>query len=705
MSVQMLLDWAVLAVSLFNTISLLWLGLTVLLNGDRRALGTWITGGGMLLGAVFFTSHTFILGRGLGSMGLGKEFWWWVSWGPAVVTPLAWYGAMLWYAGFRLRRPHPHRLWLSLVVALAGAMILLAFLSNPLPAYRYVVGPAPVPTLAIRGIPVLLLVYLGYTFLCYLLPLDVLRRAEAIPQPLMAAERHRARPWLMAVSGLLLLAGIVMTWTALWALAIGPEATLANVETANAVKRFDLAVSALVALAITLLGRAIVAYAVFTGRPLPRHGFFRQWRSTVMLAAGLGVVVAGTLVIQLQPLYSLMLVTLIVIVSYALYSWRAFVEREQFMGRLRPFVASLDLYDQILAARPPDPAAPQAVFDALCRDALATQWAALVPTGALATLAGPPLVYPPGRPTPPIPPSAELAAWFPSPEVRCRPAAESGAAWAVAMWTEGGLGGVLLLGEKVNGNPYTEEEIELAQAGSERLLDTLAGAEMARLSMRLLRQRIAQVRVMEGQGRRVLHDEILPQMHTAILHLGRLRDDADAQQAMEVLTTAHRRLSDLMRDAAPATPRQLAQGGWVPALRGMVEEEFAGHFDEVSWQVPADALARADQLPASISEVVYFAGRELIRNAARHARGGEAGQRLHLTVTLEATDGLRLVVEDDGVGFDFDEETAGPSGGSGLRLHSAMLAAVGGSMEVLSRPAGGTRGVITIPPEVLETGP
>ena len=36
----MLLDWAVLAVSFYNTISLLWLGLTVFLNGNRRSGGT-----------------------------------------------------------------------------------------------------------------------------------------------------------------------------------------------------------------------------------------------------------------------------------------------------------------------------------------------------------------------------------------------------------------------------------------------------------------------------------------------------------------------------------------------------------------------------------------------------------------------------------------------------------------------------------------
>ena len=42
------LDWAIMAVSLFNTILLLWLGLTVLLNAERRTWGVWLAGGGLL---------------------------------------------------------------------------------------------------------------------------------------------------------------------------------------------------------------------------------------------------------------------------------------------------------------------------------------------------------------------------------------------------------------------------------------------------------------------------------------------------------------------------------------------------------------------------------------------------------------------------------------------------------------------------------
>ena len=50
MTGHLLLDWAILAVSLFNTILLIWLGLAVLLNAERRAWGIWLAGGGLLMG-------------------------------------------------------------------------------------------------------------------------------------------------------------------------------------------------------------------------------------------------------------------------------------------------------------------------------------------------------------------------------------------------------------------------------------------------------------------------------------------------------------------------------------------------------------------------------------------------------------------------------------------------------------------------------
>ncbi len=74
------LDWALIAVSLFNTMLLLWMGLTVLLNANRRDWGVWLMGGGMLVATVFFISHTAILGQELFMNFDGLNFWWRAGW-------------------------------------------------------------------------------------------------------------------------------------------------------------------------------------------------------------------------------------------------------------------------------------------------------------------------------------------------------------------------------------------------------------------------------------------------------------------------------------------------------------------------------------------------------------------------------------------------------------------------------------------------
>ncbi len=153
-----------------------------------------------------------------------------------------------------------------------------------------------------------------------------------------------------------------------------PIPSLSTPGVERTVKEFDLAVSALVALAVMLLGRSIVAYEVFTGRPLPRDRFFSQWRNTVLVAGGFGLVASWTLAIDLRPVYSLMLATALMTFFYALSSWRAFAEREAFMAPPEPFLASQNLYGILTAFWPPRVGCigrrlrPAACSPSLCRD-------------------------------------------------------------------------------------------------------------------------------------------------------------------------------------------------------------------------------------------------------------------------------------------------------------------------------------------------
>ncbi|RIK14958.1 MAG: hypothetical protein DCC52_19150, partial [Chloroflexi bacterium] len=99
MSGNFLLDTLALAVSLFNTMALLWLGLVVVLSADRRTWGIWLAGGGLITGGIFFLTHTAIIARGLRFASLDLDVLWHFGWLPIIAAPLAWYLIVLWYTG------------------------------------------------------------------------------------------------------------------------------------------------------------------------------------------------------------------------------------------------------------------------------------------------------------------------------------------------------------------------------------------------------------------------------------------------------------------------------------------------------------------------------------------------------------------------------------------------------------------------------
>jgi signal transduction histidine kinase len=716
MSGTLLLDWATMTVSLFDTLLLLWLGLTVLLNAERRTWGIWLAGGGMLMGGLFFVSHSAILGHGSTQLSRGMEFWWRAGWLPVVGAPLAWYAVVLWYSGFwgdpRARLHRRQRPWFVLAVLLALALLGLLLLAHPLPSFWQVARLDLEAAPSAGGVPLVILVYPAYIVLCVVLPLDALRHPGPTARVMGDLARRRARPWLTAASVALLLVSLlvasIVVWVALSARSQAPGVDYDRM--GRAVACFDLVIASLIAVAVLLLGQAVVAYEVFTGRTLPRRGLSRHWRSAVILAAGYGAVVGGSLVLRLRPIYGLLLATILMVVFYALFSWRSYAERDRYIEHLRPFVASQRLYERLLAPSAPSEVDVAVPFRALCEDVLEARLAQLVAVGPLAPLVGPPLVCPAGAASHDFGSLSELVARFDSPQAACvslDPTRHGGATWAVPLWSERGLIGVLLLGEKRTGGLYTQEEIEIARATGERLIDTRASAELARRLMALQRQRLAESQVLDRRARRVLHDDVLPCLHAAMLLLG----SEPASEAVSLLSETHRRISDLLREIPAATAPDVVRWGPVQALRRVVSDELGGAFDAVEWQVEPEAEEEARSIPPLAAEVLFYAAREAIRNAARHGRSEGEDRPFVLRVAVGRAGsppalgqgGLVVTVEDNGVGMGVAPR-AEDSAGQGLPLHSTMMAVLGGTLSVESVPHTYTRVVLALPRRELTSG-
>jgi signal transduction histidine kinase len=207
-------------------------------------------------------------------------------------------------------------------------------------------------------------------------------------------------------------------------------------------------------------------------------------------------------------------------------------------------------------------------------------------------------------------------------------------------------------------------------------------AEISRSRGRLVSQVL---QAEENERRRLseaLHDHALQDLLVA--RQGMPPDSGGrAERARESIERAIKELRGAIFDLHPAV---LEHAGLEAALREVAdrEAERAGFRAEID--VDPDACGRFDAL-------LFVLGREQLRNAAKHSGATEVG-------VLIARNNGRVVMEvsDNGRGLDPDgRHVAIEHGHIGLASSAERVEALGGRLEIESRPGGGTRIRTTIP--------
>ncbi|HFC08972.1 MAG TPA: HAMP domain-containing protein [Chloroflexi bacterium] len=189
---------------------------------------------------------------------------------------------------------------------------------------------------------------------------------------------------------------------------------------------------------------------------------------------------------------------------------------------------------------------------------------------------------------------------------------------------------------------------------------------------------------------RDLHDAVKQQVFAAGMQLAAARrllpqqpeaaQDAVAQ-ADALIRQAQQELTALIQELRPAA---LQNKGLVATLREHLE----------AWAsqtgIAADFRVQHEQrLPLETAQALLRVAQEALANTARHSRARHV--RVRLTWSENA---VRLTVEDDGQGFD---AAAVQGQGLGLTSMAERVQTLGGHLEVVTRPGGGTRIEATIP--------
>jgi two-component sensor histidine kinase len=496
----------------------------------------------------------------------------------------------------------------------------------------------------------------------------------------------------------------------------------------------DIFATGSVALIVLLIGYSIMRHGILIERPLARRGFFEQWRGIVMVATTIAIFIAVLVTLTHSKLSGLLLITALATGTYALFTWSSYTAHDRYIALLRPFLSRTNLRHWLNMDLQKTEQSMEDLFFHLCNDVLEVECARLV------VLAGPVRRSFNFR-WPCLDHSADDAqnsedglltlnsGSLPIPGYHRKPGqvinvdayrirllnqGHAVICWVLPIYDELGLVAKLYLGPRQDGGIFTDEDMDLAHACGQRILDTLRDHEAMLAVAGLLRRRIVDVKLLGAQQRRVLHDEILPHMHLALLHLETLRpvvnDPASSSsgqgeqtlnEAIETISMAHRRLAAMMRETTTSAPHRLERDGMMNAIHTMIEQDFRQAFDVVAWDVSEETERRIDELmPPAIAELIFAAVQEALRNAARHGRGADVHRYLSLTLKASCDPDLEVVVSDDGVGIlPGGSPTTGTGGG--LLTHSALLAIAGGNLSIKSAPGEGVMVRISLPAESL----
>ncbi len=773
-----LLPTIALALSIFNLIAFLWLALTVWLNGNRSSTIARVGVIGLGLAALFFFLHALLISNPPSETSglLSTDALWHLIWLPALSTPYIWFVIGLHYASLINSRWRRRRPLLLIISGLLGCSIFVLLLFNSstftflgtirLFGYGEALEPENMSTLVL--LPIFFLCYVTFCAIGpWFTPARVgrllrvlwkLREKNSIPLRQRLADAfwddpvqvdmleepalswHLSRPGLLVAAllmvGLTTCLGVLGVWSMESWLQHGGREEITVPQVINALPLnligLDSIATGFVAVIILLLGYAVVRHGILIERPLARRGFFEQWRGIVIVATTTAIFIALLVTLTHSNLGGLLLITSLATAAYALFTWSSYTAHDRYIAMLGPFLRSANLRHWLQTDVEKTEQSMEDLFFHLCNDVLEVQCARLAvfttsmrrnftyswpisesenessETALIAIKTQPQLTA--------LKKNDRVMGKHIPTRIRMTVQGQPMLCWVLPIYDELGIVATFYLGPRHDGSLFTEEDMDIAQACGQRILDTLRDHEAMQAVAGLLRRRIVDVKLLDAQHRRVLHDEILPQMHLALLRLETARNISNSEQQQPVNTTqqqealddaigtisdAHRRLASMMRANTPSAPHRLERDGMLHAIHTMLKQDFQQAFDEVEWGISEETMSRIDEIvPPAIAELIFAAVQEALRNAARHGRGSDVHRHLCLSIKFSYSRSLELLIADDGVGI--VSATSSTSGtGGGLLTHSALLAIAGGSLTVKSTPGGGVTVRIFLPEESL----
>jgi signal transduction histidine kinase len=228
------------------------------------------------------------------------------------------------------------------------------------------------------------------------------------------------------------------------------------------------------------------------------------------------------------------------------------------------------------------------------------------------------------------------------------------------------------------------------------LQSAIQSALRARRRQYRIREYLAELTHAEHRERtrlaRLLHDHLQQLLVAARIKVEGLERGGDPARVPAALQQVDALLVQVLDASRLLTvelcPPVLREAGFSAALGWLARQIEETH----GLHVRVDADPAADPQAEDVCVLLFEAVRELLFNTVKHAGVDHA----QVTVTRDERDSIRVVVADEGQGFDSQclSRLPGSRGGFGLFTLRERLASLGGRLEIDTSPGAGTRTVI-----------
>lgn len=643
------LEILICSVFIFLSTNLFWLGSTTGTNLEKKNAAAYFSIFTLIVSSLLFSFSAILGQNGFLVVSSYPILYFFPGLILLILIPFGWFVVIVWFFGFLKKKG----IFLYLFYILSFCQLIaisILLIHNPgrswnISLFEYW-----------KFVPFSFKsAYLIYIFACVFLSLLCLFLFKISDNSLSELGRQKAVPFLKGIGFSLL--GVVLLVSLLF---VGEEFGIIENLILKAEKEpkyfygFVFCIQLLICVSILILGWALTSYEILTGRILPKISLKQEWKNSIYLA------------FVLSCLYFVFAklgyprAEIPIIFSYSFFLSRFFTVRKNKQVSSN----QNEVLKKILSS-----GSIKLSFGYLCKDVLEANKAALIFQGKIPYISDTNIYYPENLP----PETFDFSKIVPNlenPNIQYLDK-DQFSGFVIRVKIESVLSGdaYLILGQKENGGLFAEEEIEIARITGTWLVHSLFLEETGNILEELQRKKIQEQRLSDQKTRQILHDEILPEIHSLILEISNDKSGSLNSQHANSLTELHKRISSLLREMSD-TGLEISRIGLIPMLQKLQDVDAKDY--TLIWKIDPNANSRTENYPPEVQEVLYYAFRESLRNAVKYS--GELRSGIYIHIQYE--NGLSIQIKNE-IGKDLISVR---SSGQGLKIHSALLRIFQGSL-------------------------